>query len=131
MTVITENKLSATDMHFELKLWLNEFKFYKEEIKIFNRKLEDIVKKRRDMEVMKDVEHFQNQYIRQIEVIDELRHDVKQYENALEKEIKLNPTNVDQQFFEDHSGLNEEVVQFKKIYNELKREFMGFLSGRV
>ena len=130
MTVMTEKKAKATDLHFELKLWLNEFKFHKEEIKILNRKLEEIVKGNRDMDTMKEIEHFQNQLIRQIEVVDELRHDVKQYENALEKTIKVNPKDVEERFYEDHANLFEEFIQFKKLYNELRSEFLDFLSGR-
>ena len=40
---------------------------------------------------MAELEHFQNQYIRQREVIDVLRHDIKQHENFLEKEAKEHP----------------------------------------
>ena len=88
MTVTTEKKVHISDLHFELNLWLNEFKFYKDEIQIFNHRLEEIVSKNTGMEVMSEVEHFQNQYIRQSEVIDVLRHEVKQHENMLENEVK-------------------------------------------
>ena len=128
MTVITENRMRIGDLHFELNLWLNEFKFYKDEIKIFNHRLEDIVSRNTDKEVMKELEHFQNQYIRQIEVIDELRHEVKQHENKLENEAKDNPVAIEHRYFEDHSELRDQVEQFKKIYVDLKSEFMRFLS---
>ena len=128
MTVVAEKKVHIGDLHFELNLWLNEFKFYKDEIAIFNHRLEDIVSRNTGMEVMQELEHFQNQYIRQIEVIDELRHEVKQHENALEREALANPTAIDHVLFDDQTELREQVEQFKKIYNELKGEFMRFLS---
>ncbi len=128
MTVVAEKKVHIGDLHFELNLWLNEFKFYKDEIAIFNHRLEDIVSRNTAMEVMREVEHFQNQYIRQIEVVDELRHEVKQHENALEKEAKDNPVAIDHVLFEDHTELRDQVDQFKKIYGDLKTEFMSFLS---
>jgi len=128
MSVVEEKKVHIGDLHFELNLWLNEFRFYKEEIRIFNHRLGEIVTKDSSMEIMKDVEHFQNQYIRQTEVADELRHEVKQHENALETEAKDHPVSIDHRYFEDHTELREQVEQFKKIYFDLKSEFMGFLS---
>ena len=131
MTAVAEKKVHLNELHFELNLWLNEFKFYKDEIMIFTHRLEDIVSRNTGIEVMKEVEHFQNQYIRQTEVIDELRHEVKQHENMLEAEVKKNPVAVDHRLFEDHTDLRDQVDQFKKIYNELKGEFMRFLSERM
>jgi hypothetical protein len=128
MTVVADKKVLVSDLHFELNLWLNELKFYKDEIKIFNRRLEDIVSRNTDKEVMRQIEHFQNQYIRQIEVIDELRHEVKQHENILEENALDNPIAVDHRYFEDHTELRDQADQFKKIYKELKVEFMRFLS---
>jgi hypothetical protein len=128
MSVVEEKKVHIGDLHFELNLWLNEFKFYKDEIRIFNHRLEEIVTKNTGMEAMRDLEHFQNQYIRQIEVLDELRHEVKQHENALETEAKDHPIGIDHKFFEDHGELRGQVEQYKKIYYDLKTEFMRFLT---
>ena len=128
MTVATEKKVHISDLHFELNLWLNEFKFYKDEIQIFNHRLEDIVSRNTKQEVLQQLEHFQNQYIRQSEVIDELRHEVKQHENMLEKEVENNPVAVDHRHVEDHTELRDQMEQFKKIYYDLKVEFMKFLT---
>lgn len=131
MTVAIEKTAYISDLHFELNLWLNEFQFFKDEVLIFNSRLEEIVSKNTDIEVLKEVEHFQNQYIRQSEVIDVLRHEVKQHENVLETESKDYPVAIDHRYFEDHTELRDQVDQFKKIYAELKREFMAFLSRRM
>ena len=128
MTVATENRKYIGDLHFELNLWINELKFYKDEIKIFNGRLEEIVNKNTSMEVLKELEHFQNQYIRENEVIDELRHELKQHENILEKESKDHPVAIEHRYFEDHTELRDQVNQFNKIYAELKEEFMRFLT---
>ena len=128
MSVVEEKNVNIGSLHFELNLWLNEFKFYKDEIRIFNLRLEEIVTKNTEMEAMRDLEHFQNQYIRQVEVLDELRHEVKQHENELEKEVKDHPVAIDHKYYEDQGELREQVEQYKKIYNDLKMEFMRFLA---
>ena len=119
MTETTEKRMHIGDLHFELNMWLNEFRFYKDEIRIFNHRLEEIVSKNTAPEVLGDLEHFQNQYIRQVEVLDELRHEVKQHENVLEKEAKDHPVAIDHRYFEDHSELRDQVEQFKKIYQHI------------
>ena len=80
---------------------------------------------------MAELEHFQNQYIRQREVIDELRHELKQHENALEKEVRDHPIAVDHRLFVDHTGHREEMATFEKLYRELKEEFMRWLAKRM
>ena len=131
MTVVAENKVQIIDLHFELNLWLNELKFYKDEIQIFNNRLEEIVSKNNTVEIMSEVEHFQNQYIRQSEVLDELRHEIKQHENIIEKEATDNSVPFDHHYVEDHAELRSQIEQFKKIYADLKRDFMNFLIRRM
>ena len=128
MTVTAEKKVQISDLHFELNLWLNEFKFYKDEIKIFKKRLEEIVSRNTDKEVMKEVEHFENQYLREREVIDELRHEIKQHENLIEREDRLHPVAVDHEYMTYHNQLKDQVKQFRKIYQELRDEFMDSLG---
>ena len=127
MTVVTEKSVHITDLHFELNLWLNELKFRKTEVGIFNGRMEEIVSRSNDQEFMRLLEHFQNQYIREIEVIDELRHDIKQHENVLEKEgsdamIENNDLLISQK------DLRDQMDQFRKIYYELRVEFINYLN---
>lgn len=116
------------DLHFEHQVWLNALSFYKEEIGIFEKRLEEVVTRNTVTEVLAQVEHFQNQYIREREVIDELRHDIKQHENFLEKESKEHPVAIDHRAFGDHVELRDRMETFEKLYRELKTEFMQWLS---
>ena len=98
------------DLHFDHMEWLNALRFYKEDIGILEHRLEDIVRRNTKNEVMAELEHFQNQFIREREVIDELRHDIKQHENLLEKESKDHPIAIDHLASTDHTGLRERMV---------------------
>ena len=118
------------DLHFELNVWINELRFYKDEIRIFNHRMEEIVRAKKDNKVMANLEHFQNQYIRQVEVIDELRHDIKQHENVLEAVAEKNSASDPSHNYQArHIELKAEVIQFRKLYMELKDEFTLFLAG--
>lgn len=127
-TVAQEETQVLEDLHFELNVWINELRFYKDEIGIFNHRMEEIVSTKTENGTMAQLEHFQNQYIRQAEVIDVLRHDVKQHENLLEDTAEgKNTGGVD--YAEQHASIKDEMVHFRKLYMELKDEFTLFLAS--
>lgn len=131
MSTLTEKRVHIGDLHNDHTLWLNTLDFCKQEITILEHRMEEIAKRNTVKDVMAELEHFQNQYIRQNEVIDELRHELKQHENALEKESKEHPVAIDHRLFTDHTGHREAMVTFEKIYRELKEEFMQWLVKRM
>lgn len=116
------------DLHFDLQNWLNALRFYREEIMIFEHRMEEIVRRNTGSDMLAELEHFQNQYIREREVIDELRHDLKQHENVLEKEAKDHPVAIEHRYFTDHGDLRERMITFEHLYKELKEEFVRWLA---
>lgn len=122
-------KLTLQQLHLEHEIWLNELSFYRDELRLLDKYLLEIVSKNSGPEAMKGVEHFQNQFIRQKEVLDELTHDIREHESQLVSTLKgLNPIQAEKNRFDDHPGLREGVKTFKKIYAELKAEFLSFVS---
>lgn len=119
------------DLHFDHMEWLNTLSFYKDELGILERRLEHIVRRNTSNEIMAELEHFQNQFIREREVIDELRHDIKQHENLIGKEAREHPVALDHRYFTDHAGLRDRMETCEKIYAELKREYHRWLSKRM
>ncbi len=128
---LTEKRVHLQDLHNDHQLWLNTLRFCKDEIGIFDKRMEDIAGRTAGNEVMAELEHFQNRYIREREVIDELRHDIKQHENHLEKFAIEHPVAVDHVLFTDHSELRDRLNTFEKLYHELKVEFMRWLADRM
>ena len=119
------------DLHFDHMEWLNILRFRKDEIMIFERRLEEVVRRNTGTEVLAELEHFQNRYIREREVIDEMRHDIKEHENRLEKEAKEHPVAIDHRYFVDHSELRERMTTFERLYAELKEELHRWLVKRM
>ena len=131
MSTTKEKKVHITDLHNDHKLWLNKLAFCKEEISILEHRMEEIAKRNTGYEVMAELEHFQNQYIRQREVIDELRHELKLHENGLAKESIEHPIAIDHRLFTDHTTHRGAMETFDKLYYELKSEFMQWLVKRM
>ncbi len=120
--------LPIRNLHLEYSLWIAELNFDIEMIEIFERHLEKIlVKNRSKKEVLPQVEHFQNQFIRQQEVIDELKHSL----NISEKQLasftrEMADVGYEFERLDNHPHLRDQFLTFRKIFNELKEEFHQF-----
>ena len=126
--MVSENAF-LSDLHFEHKVWMNELNFFEDEIMTFEHRLEELAKQnltKRD--VMVELEHFQNQFIRQKEVINELKHDIRMHQQYLTGVAEANPTTSDQPKFQDHTNLRERMETFRKIYLDLKTEFFQYAA---
>jgi hypothetical protein len=114
-------------LHGEYRLWMNELNFCKEEIRIFERHLENVINNNTDPATTAQVEHFQNQFIREREVIDELKHKLNISERQLAGFVReLSGLGLESIKMDNHPNLREEIKMFRKIYTELKNEFRKF-----
>lgn len=120
-----------SELHFDHELWVNQLRFFETELKIFNSRLAEVSIQNTKQEVRAEVEHFQNQFIRESEVIDTLIHDIKAHESILVTFAKDHPVASDHVHFRNHGELEERMVIFGKIWFELKKEFMDFLRKRM
>jgi hypothetical protein len=114
-----------TPSHFEHTLWMNELKFFEDEVKIYEHQLEKLIKTRRK-EMLPRLEQFQNNFIRQKEVLDQLKRDITVHEQKLAWTY-MKDKDVNERFDQIHERLREEMVVFKKIFNQVKTEFYAFL----
>src|SRR6476661_8945538 len=119
--------VSIRSLHLEYQLWVRELIFYKEEIKIFESHLEDLVSRNTRQGVQVQIEHFQNQFICQKEVIDILKHKLNISERQLAAFVyDLSGGVIESVRMYNHSDLREEVMTFRKLYKKLKTDFRNF-----
>jgi hypothetical protein len=121
-----EKRVYVKDLSFDHELWDNEMKFYRNELEIFDHRLEQDVLRLVEKEALRKLEHFQNQFIRQNEVLDILNKRVRQNRkgitrNSNEGEIKNN-----EGIITEYNNLRDEFEIFEKIYSDLKRDFLNF-----
>lgn len=128
MTDKTTPQKHLLDLHFEHQLWASTAKFYTDELKIYEHRLEEIASKNTGDEVRKQVEHFQNKFIIQREQLDLLNNEVDLHRHSLAALAKDNPLGIDHYMFGNHESLSDKMDTFNKIYSELKKEFHQFIS---
>ena len=123
-----DTKKYLSELHQEHIDWSKHLNFYKDEIGTFKHRLEEIVRANTAIEVLAQVEHFQNQFIRQNEVIDELMHTINVEEDKIVRDAQGNNVATDHRKADENWDLVEQMEIFDKIYGELKDEFNRFLS---
>jgi hypothetical protein len=119
--------VSIRSLHLEYQLWVRELIFYKEEIKIFERHLEELVSRNTRQGVQAQIEQFQNQFICQKEVIDILKHKLNISERQLAAFVyDLSGGVIESVRMDNHSELREEIQTFRRLYKKLKTDFRNF-----
>jgi len=116
------------ELHNSHKSWLNELALADDEITLFKVNLEKVITANSKQEITAQVEQFQNQFITHLNELQMLRHDVKEAEKNIEKNISDNPVAADHRKIEADQGLKERVLQFQKLFLDLKQNYNAFLS---
>lgn len=115
-----------TNLQQQIDTWKGEVDNVRRDVKEMRSRLEELVTQQGDQEKLIHVEHFQNRFIRQLEVADEMFHDLKQSSRKIlggDKPLLLH----DDRPVEDYDGLHDRMETFHKLYSELKGEFNGFI----
>ncbi|RYY93975.1 MAG: hypothetical protein EOO11_18800 [Chitinophagaceae bacterium] len=106
---------------------MNELSFAKEEIRIFEKHLGALLQRHRVVTVTAPAEHFQNQFIRHREVIDELRHRLHGSELQLARFARdMSGMGLESVRMDNHVKLRDEMMRFREIYTDLKSAFRRF-----
>lgn len=121
-------KTKLFDQHSEHSEWMKNLEFYSVEMKIMQKRLDEVAKASPSKETLQQIEHFQNQIFIQVGHAAELSHQIKAEEKVLQEKIGENVAASDKLSAEDHAEEREKVLAFEKIVNDLRKEFNGFLS---
>lgn len=123
-------KTNLYDQHSEHTEWLKNLNFYVDEMTIMQKRLEDISSKNSGLEVRKEIEHFQNQFIIQTKFIDDMKRNIKLDEKVIMANINSNPVASDHRKAEDHTKERDMMKSFESNFADIRKEFNLFLSKR-
>jgi len=114
-------------LHDEITQWKSNVELVRSEISTFQKQLSEIARKNNHEDVMKGIEHFQNQFTRHLEVSDELMHNLHAADHELAEKAKK-VGNSDKIFIKENAGLRGQAEIYNKLFLELKNEFHLFLE---
>lgn len=114
--------------HNELKEWDRVIGFYVMEVRVFEKRLEEVVKLNSKKEVLAEAEHFQNQFILQKEQFDQLQHQIHQQEARIKSEVLSDKPSINMPVTDKQVSLTNKMQVAERIFEETRRSFYHFLS---
>jgi hypothetical protein len=121
-------KASISTLHHQDIDWLRELDFYKGEIAILNKRLEEVITGNTDVSVTSQVEHFQNKCIVLKEVIETLGHDIRGREAAIERSAEKSPGHTNEHSVSTNNGLLSRMKNLALDVADSRFELNKFLS---
>lgn len=126
------NNKSIRELHFDHELWLIEMAFWKKEIEVLDKYLAAVNASYSDTVVRAEVEHFQNQFIIQLNFINSLKNDVKAQEALISLlENDISNKKLQQKKADDEYDIRDRMLTNQKLYVELKQSFKKWLSNKL
>ncbi len=119
---------TISTLHNEHMQWLNLLEFYKDDIKILQKRIEEVAARNSDKEVLAYIEHFQNMLIMQKEKIDELSHDIRDHEKYLSQKVDVSHSKGGNQSALDHPEHRQKIKDFEKSFADMRLELLAFAS---
>lgn len=113
--------------HEENNEWKNKLAFYKDDLKIMEGRVSEIVSKNTSKDILAKAEQFQNKLIISKNTIDILKHKINISNDEIHKNVNENSVAVDHRSIKDHSGLREDMKIFDLQFTSLRSELNLFL----
>ena len=121
------NKVKISHVNNMHNQWLRSLNFYKTEMTILKGMLTEIAGKNTGAEVMKEVEHFENQFKVQTNNIDVVSHDIHVNLDAISKAAQSSSAGyIDGSLLTSHTALGHKADEVEKGVIELVRSFRKF-----
>lgn len=122
-----DTKTSFTQAHLENRLWANELEFYREEMNIFQAHMKDLTSRSTSLQESDRANHFENQFSRFRELINQLEHDLFHAEKQMALYAKSNQSkDLDEVNIGDHQQFKNKVEDFKEQYLRFRQQFKDF-----
>lgn len=117
----------SNDLRYDHHIWENELNFYKNELNIFEDRLTDMIKRDPSNQLLRELEQFQNQFIRQKEVVDELNHKIHLYDDELVGIPAKIMLEKESQEISKHKNLEDDLQTNRRLYFDLRNRFNLYL----
>lgn len=121
-------KTSIYSQHQEHTEWLNKLSFYKDEIAIMQKRIDELSSKNSAKDLAVKFSHFHNQLAIQSDNIRNISHHITREEKAIQHNIEQNPVAADHRKVEDHGTERDMVEAFEHNFNQLRKELNELLS---
>ena len=120
-----------SDLHFEHERWRSELFFWKDEMRSYRNRLEELVTRWTDRKVLAQLEHYQNEFILHEGRIDEFLEGIETHEHSIAGKSKSGEISMDRVMMKKHLEFREEMETQRLLFFNLKKEFFNFLTKYI
>lgn len=114
--------------HISYTIWLNKLGFYKDDLAVWQNRLNEIASKNTAHEVMAELEQFQNQWKIQDEQADILKHLLGLNIKTIEAAISQNVVASDHRKMVVDTEMEEKLERFEILFAGFRKNIMTFLA---
>ena len=114
------------DLHFEHENWQRELDFWGDELKSFHLRLEELINRWTDHEVLAEIEKFQNQFMIQEKEFYSLKDQIAMHEKNMAAHYEKNEDVLNEMFVSQHLALREVMETERSLYDNLKKDFFRY-----
>jgi len=126
--IMEKEVLNNANMHFEHEQWKRELAFWEDELKSFNNRLSELVTRWTDKDVLKELEHYQNEFTLHGGVIDDLQESIEEHEQRIAGQSITGEDAIDVPLAKGHVEFRNRIETQREIYADLKKKFFRFLE---
>lgn len=119
---------SITKVTNEHETWKSDLAFYRDEIKFFKEKLDEVSKANNKHPVIEYIEHFQNLLDIHESKLGELNHAIAHYEHDIVMDAKTHANHITKETAAEFERLKGKMERTTKLHLELKEDFRKFLE---
>jgi hypothetical protein len=116
------------DLHFEHENWQRELNFWEDELKSFRIRLEELVLRWTDQDVLAEIEKFQNQFMIQEKEFDAIKDQIAMHEKNMAAHYEKNEDVLNKMFVNQHLAFREVLETERNLYYNLKKDFFRFMT---
>lgn len=116
------------NLHFEHKQWQSELAFWEDELKSFKNRLNELIPRWTNKEVLAQLEHYQNEFILHEGIIDKLQETIEKHETRIAAQVNSGRESLDTALTKKHIEFRNQMETQRQIYADLKKDFFRFLS---
>lgn len=125
---MTSQVIYNSDLHFEHMQWKKELLFWKDEIRSFQNRLEEIVERWTDNKILAELGQFQNNFTIHNDKIDKYLKAIGSHEHNIAVHLKANENVIDRVHLKHHEDFRDKLNVQRSIYNDLKHKYYIFLT---
>lgn len=117
-----------SDLHFEHMQWKKELLFWKDEIRSFQNRLNEIVERWTDNKILAELGQFQNNFTIHTDKINKFLEDIDSHEHNIAGHFKANENVIDRVHLKYHEAFRDKLNVQRNIYNDLKHKYYIFMG---